>query len=91
VGLEAHAASVDDIDADVTVVGCDAVGCDAVFDDPGVVNRRGTARLLARMGARPAIVLGEPWKVVPGPRPSSWPEPECFEVIAPAANVVILR
>jgi translation initiation factor 2B subunit (eIF-2B alpha/beta/delta family) len=80
VGLEAQAASADDVDAD-----------DAIFDDHGFVNRCGTSRLLARMGARPAIVLGEPWKVVPGPSPPSWYEPERFEVVAPAGNVVILR
>jgi translation initiation factor 2B subunit (eIF-2B alpha/beta/delta family) len=80
VGLEAQAASADDVDAD-----------DAIFDDHGFVNRCGTSRLLARMGARPAIVLGEPWKVVPGPSPPSWHEPERFEVVAPAGNVVILR
>jgi len=86
VGLEAQVASMDDVDADVTVV-----GCDAIFDDHGFVNRRGTSRLLARMGARPAIVLGEPWKVVPGPSPVRWHEPERFEVVAPPGNVVILR
>ncbi|MGH7748789.1 MAG: hypothetical protein ACREQ5_29110, partial [Candidatus Dormibacteria bacterium] len=86
VGLEAQAASLDDIDADVAVV-----GCDAIFDDDGFVNRRGTSRLLARMGSRPAIVLGEPWKLVPGPSPSSWPEPERFEVVAPTGNATILR
>jgi translation initiation factor 2B subunit (eIF-2B alpha/beta/delta family) len=85
-GLEAQGASVDDVDADVTVV-----GCDAIFDDHGFVNRCGTSRLLARMRARPAIVLGEPWKVVPGPSPPSWPEPERFEVVAPTGNVAILR
>jgi translation initiation factor 2B subunit (eIF-2B alpha/beta/delta family) len=86
VGLEAQAAPVDDVDADVAVV-----GCDAIFDDHGFVNRRGTSRLLARMGAHPAIVLGEPWKVVPGPSPPSWPEPERFEVVAPTGNMTILR
>jgi translation initiation factor 2B subunit (eIF-2B alpha/beta/delta family) len=86
VGLEALVASVDDVDADVTVV-----GCDAIFDDYGFVNRRGTSRLLARMGARPAIVLGDPWKVVPGPSPQRWHEPDRFEVVAPADNVMILR
>src|SRR5260370_72429 len=86
VGLEAQAAAVDDIDAEVAVV-----GCDAIFDDHGFVNRRGTSRLMARMGAHPVIVLGEPWKVVPGPSPASWPEPERFEVVAPAGNVMILR
>jgi translation initiation factor 2B subunit (eIF-2B alpha/beta/delta family) len=86
VGLEAQAASVDDVDADVTVV-----GCDAIFDDHGFVNRRGTSRLLASMGARPAIVLGDHWKVVPGHSPQRWYEPERFEVVAPAGNVVILH
>lgn len=84
-GLQAQAVPVDDVDADVAVV-----GCDAVFDDRGFVNRRGTSRLLTRMGTRPVIVLGEPWKAVPGPSPGSWPEPELFEVVAPAGTVVIL-
>jgi translation initiation factor 2B subunit (eIF-2B alpha/beta/delta family) len=85
-GLRARATSVDDVDADVTVV-----GCDAIFDDGGFVNRRGTSQLLERMGTRPAIVLGEPWKVVPGPSPPRWHEPECFEVVVPAANLTLLR
>jgi hypothetical protein len=79
-------ASVDDVDADVPVV-----GYDAIFDDDGFVNRRGTSRLLARMGVPPAIVLGDPWKVVLGPSPQRWHEPERLEVVAPAGNVVILR
>ena len=65
-GLEAQAASVDDVDADVTVV-----GCDAIFHDHGFVNRRGTSRLLARMGTRPAGVLGDPLEGSARSRPSA--------------------
>ena len=86
VGLEASGMPLAAVDAGVAVV-----GCDAIFDDGGFVNRRGTALLLARMRPRPVIVLGEPWKVLAGASPASWPEPDLFEVVPPSADVVILH
>ena len=85
-GLEAAGVPVATIDADIAVV-----GCDAIFDDGGFANRRGTARLLERLGSCPVLVLGEPWKVVAGGTPASWPEPDLFEVVPPTANAIILR
>jgi translation initiation factor 2B subunit (eIF-2B alpha/beta/delta family) len=85
-GLEASGVPVAGIDAGIAVV-----GCDAIFDNGGFVNRRGTASLLARMRSRPMLVLGEPWKVVAGVTPASWPEPDLFEVVRPGANVLILH
>ena len=85
-GLDATGVPVAGVDADIAVV-----GCDAIFDDGGFVNRRGTAVLLERMGSRPVLVLGEPWKVVTGGTPANWPEPDLFEVVPSTTNAVILR
>jgi translation initiation factor 2B subunit (eIF-2B alpha/beta/delta family) len=61
------------------------VGCDAVFEDGGFVNRRGTARLVADLPE--VLVLTERWKRVAGATPPSWPCPELFDVVPPAASV----
>jgi hypothetical protein len=72
-GLRADPASLADLDAEVAVV-----GCDAVFDDGSFINRRGTAALVDRF---PTLVLVDRWKRVGGPRPKRWPHPELFELI----------
>jgi hypothetical protein len=72
-GLNAGAATLATLDAEVGVV-----GCDAVFDDGTFVNRRGTRALVDRL---PTLVLVDRWKRVGGPAPASWPLPELFELI----------
>ncbi len=72
-GLRADAMSLSELDAEVGVV-----GCDAVFDDGSFINRRGTAALVDRF---PTLVLVDRWKRVGGPPPASWPVPELFELI----------
>lgn len=62
-------------------------GCDAIFDDGGFVNRRGTSSLLADLGSRPLLIVGDRWRRVPGSTPPAWPEPELFEAVPPAPNV----
>jgi translation initiation factor 2B subunit (eIF-2B alpha/beta/delta family) len=64
------------------------VGCDAVFADGGLVNRRGTGRLMAEVAE--ALVLAERWKLVDAPTPSAWPAPELFEVVRPGPGVRLL-
>jgi len=61
------------LDAEVAVV-----GCDAVFDDGSFINRRGTRQLVDRL---PTLVLADRWKRIGGPPPTSWPAPERFELI----------
>ena len=72
-GLNASAAGLAGIDADIAVV-----GCDAVFDDGTFVNRRGTKALVERV---PTLVLVDCWKRIGGPPPSTWPRPELFELV----------
>ncbi len=72
-GLRADAMPLVEMDAEIAVV-----GCDAVFDDGTFINRRGTAALVDRF---PTLVLVDRWKRVGGPPPSSWPLPELFELI----------
>ena len=72
-GLSADAVSFADLDADIAVV-----GCDAVFDDGTFVNRRGTKLLVERL---PTLVLVDRWKRIGGPPPHSWPMPELFELV----------
>jgi translation initiation factor 2B subunit (eIF-2B alpha/beta/delta family) len=72
-GLPAIAVPMSRLDADVAVV-----GCDAVFDDGSFINRRGTRKLVDRL---PTLVLVDRWKRIGGPPPASWPSPERFELI----------
>jgi hypothetical protein len=72
-GLRAHAVALDSLDADIAVV-----GCDAVFDDGTFVNRRGTKALIDRL---PTLVLADRWKRIGGPPPRSWPRPDVFELV----------
>jgi translation initiation factor 2B subunit (eIF-2B alpha/beta/delta family) len=72
-GLHAEAVGLDALDAEIAVV-----GCDAVFDDGTFVNRRGTKALIERL---PALVLVDRWKRIGGPPPTSWPRPELFELV----------
>ncbi len=72
-GLRADAMSLDEMEVEIAVV-----GCDAVFDDGSFVNRRGTAALVDRF---PTLVLVDRWKRVGGPPPTSWPLPEMFELV----------
>jgi hypothetical protein len=62
-----------ELDAEIAVV-----GCDAVFDDGSFVNRRGTKALVERL---PTLVLVDRWKRIGGPPPHSWPMPELFELV----------
>jgi translation initiation factor 2B subunit (eIF-2B alpha/beta/delta family) len=72
-GLNADPVSFAELDADIAVV-----GCDAVFDDGTFVNRRGTKALVERL---PTLVLVDRWKRIGGPPPRSWPMPELFELV----------
>jgi translation initiation factor 2B subunit (eIF-2B alpha/beta/delta family) len=73
-GLSAGAIPMSQLDAEVAVV-----GCDAVFDDGSFINRRGTRKLVDRL---PTLVLADRWKRIGGPPPTWWPAPERFELIA---------
>jgi translation initiation factor 2B subunit (eIF-2B alpha/beta/delta family) len=72
-GLPAAAIPLSELDAEIAVV-----GCDAVFDDGTFVNRRGTRELVDRL---PTLVLVDRWKRIGGPPPARWPAPERFELI----------
>ncbi|HUZ87882.1 MAG TPA: hypothetical protein VNF26_13115 [Candidatus Baltobacterales bacterium] len=72
-GLQASTATLAELDAEIAVV-----GCDAVFDDGTFVNRRGTRALVDRL---PTLVLVDRWKRVGGPPPSSWPRPDVLELV----------
>jgi len=72
-GLRVAPATLAELDAEIAVV-----GCDAVFDDGTFVNRRGTSALVDRL---PTLVLVDRWKRVGGPAPGSWPRPELFELV----------
>lgn len=72
-GLSADPVAFGEIDADIAVV-----GCDAVFDDGSFVNRRGTKALVDRL---PTLVLVDRWKRIGGPPPRSWPMPDVFELV----------
>ncbi len=73
------------LDADLAVV-----GCDAIFEDGDFVNRSGTAELVARFAGRPVIVVGDRWRRVAGPTPAVWSEPELFEPVSAARNVCVV-
>jgi translation initiation factor 2B subunit (eIF-2B alpha/beta/delta family) len=83
--LTALASSVEDLEAEVAVV-----GCDAIFDDGAFVNRKGTSALVKHVNPRVVLVLTERWKRVDGPAPTSWPEPDLFEIVVPQQNVELL-
>jgi translation initiation factor 2B subunit (eIF-2B alpha/beta/delta family) len=85
VGLDALAVAMSDLDAEVAIV-----GSDAIFDDGGFVNRVGTAALVARFASRRVIVLGDHWRHVAGPTPRRWPEPELLELVVAAPNLVLV-
>jgi hypothetical protein len=72
-GLRAAPTALAELDAEIAVV-----GCDAVFDDGTFVNRRGTRALVDQL---PTLVLVDRWKRVGGPPPESWPRPELFELV----------
>ena len=72
-GLNADPVSFAELDADIAVV-----GCDAVFDDGTFVIRRGAKALVERL---PTLVLVDRWKRIGGPPPRSWPMPELFELV----------
>ncbi|HUY74559.1 MAG TPA: hypothetical protein VMW11_08615 [Candidatus Dormibacteraeota bacterium] len=72
-GLQASPATLAELDAEIAVV-----GCDAVFDDGTFVNRRGTKALVDRL---PTLVLVDRWKRVGGPPPRSWPRPDVLELV----------
>lgn len=86
VGIDAAAVSLDAVEAELGVLGCDALFAAGAF-----VNRRGSAALIDRLAPRAVLVLGERWKEVGGPAPVAWPRPELFEVVAPRAGVEVLR
>jgi Initiation factor 2 subunit family len=72
-GLSADPVAFAALEADLAVV-----GCDAVFDDGSFVNRRGTKALVEQL---PTLVLVDRWKRIGGPPPLSWPMPELFELV----------
>lgn len=72
-GLAAVAVPMSRLDAEIAVV-----GCDAVFDDGSFINRRGTRRLVDRL---PTLVLADRWKRIGGPPPARWSAPDRFELI----------
>jgi translation initiation factor 2B subunit (eIF-2B alpha/beta/delta family) len=72
-GLNAEPVALAELEADIAVV-----GCDAVFDDGSFVNRRGTKSLVELL---PTLVLVDRWKRIGGPAPQSWPKPELFELV----------
>jgi hypothetical protein len=72
-GVSADPVSLAELDAEIAVV-----GCDAVFDDGSFVNRRGTKALVALL---PTLVLVDRWKRIGGPPPRRWPMPELFELV----------
>jgi translation initiation factor 2B subunit (eIF-2B alpha/beta/delta family) len=84
-GLSARAVLVSDIDAEIGLV-----GCDAVFSDGSFVNRRGTAALARELAPLVLLVLAESLKRVDGDAPKTWPEPELFEIVGPMANIQVL-
>lgn len=84
-GMSAKAVLVSDSDADIGVV-----GCDAVFTDGSFINRRGTADLAAHLRPRVLLVLAESLKRVDHEAPETSPEPELFEMVRPSANIQIL-
>jgi hypothetical protein len=72
-GLNAVAVTLAELDAEIAVV-----GCDAVFDDGSFINRRGTLALVELL---PTIVLVDRWKRVGGPPPKRWPQSQLFELV----------
>jgi hypothetical protein len=72
-GLDAETIAIDQLEAELAVV-----GCDAVFEDGSFINRLGTAALVARL---PTLVLVDRWKRLDHPPPGAWPEPERFEIV----------
>jgi translation initiation factor 2B subunit (eIF-2B alpha/beta/delta family) len=84
-GLDALASPVDALDADLAVV-----GCDAIFEDGGFVNRSGSAKLVAVFASRPVIVVGDRWRRVAGPTLAVWSEPELFEPVGAAPNIRVV-
>ncbi|HSP09127.1 MAG TPA: hypothetical protein VLU92_05980 [Candidatus Dormibacteraeota bacterium] len=72
-GLRASPATLAELDAEIAVV-----GCDAVFDDGTFVNRRGTKALVDRL---PTLVLVDRWKRVGGPPPGRWHRPDLLELV----------
>lgn len=72
-GIKAVAVPPSLVEAEVAVV-----GCDAVYDDGTFVNRRGTLALVTKL---PALVLVDRWKRVDGPPPARLDAPDLFELI----------
>jgi hypothetical protein len=72
-GVNAIATSLARLDAEIAVV-----GCDAVFDDGSFINRRGTRELVDRL---PTLVLVDRWKRIGGPPPAGWPRADLFELV----------
>ena len=64
-GLAVEVLSLDRVDADIAVV-----GCEAVYDDGSFIARRGTRDLVERM---PALVLVDRWKKMDSPPPADAP------------------
>jgi translation initiation factor 2B subunit (eIF-2B alpha/beta/delta family) len=84
-GMAAEAVAPGHFDADVGLV-----GCDAVFTDGSFVNRRGTADLAARLMPRVVFVLADPLRRLDHEAPDTWPEPDLFEIVPSAVNIRIL-
>jgi hypothetical protein len=72
-GLEVEVVGLDQLDAELAVVGCEAVFADGTF-----VARRGTRALVDRL---PTLVLVDRWKRLDTMPPSRWPSSDRFEMI----------
>ena len=66
------------------------VGCDAIFEDGGIVNRRGTAALVAAITPGVVVVVGDRWRRVGGGTPEEWPEPGMFEIVSATPNLGVV-
>lgn len=75
-GLFVETLTLDAVEADLAVV-----GCEAVFDDGTFAARRLTRQLVERL---PTLVLVDRWKRVHAPPPAGWPG-ERYELIPPGS------
>ncbi len=72
-GLEVEVVGLDHVDAEVAIVGCEAVFADGTF-----IARRGTRALVDRL---PTLVLADRWKRLDTMPPARWPSSDRFEMV----------
>ena len=65
--------SLKQLDADMAVV-----GCEAVFSDGTFMARSGTRALVELL---PTLVLVDRWKRIDSIPPSNWPSPDRYEMV----------